>query len=107
MSLRSTFYKYCPKNFKRPTKETDKCTICEVGKKLQKNEELDINEINYFKYYENNRKCVQNQKGNFKNQIQNLPDDECIIIIVFKQNFKIGGDIIETQKDFYTKTFLS
>ena len=66
MSL-STFYKYCPKNFKRPTKETDKCTICEIGKKLQKKEELNINEINYFKYYENHRKCVQNQKENLKN----------------------------------------
>ena len=76
-------------------------------KASKKKEELNINEINYFKYYENHRKCVQNQKQNFKNQIQNLPDDECIIIIDFKQNFQIGGGPIETQKKFYTKTFLS
>ena len=77
------------------------------SQKASKKEKLNTNEINYFKYYENHRKFVQIQKENFKNQIKNIPDDQCILIINFKQNFKIGGGPIETQKDFYTKTFLS
>ena len=32
----SKFYKLCPKNFKKATKKTDVCQVCEAGKKVKK-----------------------------------------------------------------------
>ncbi|KAJ1912922.1 hypothetical protein H4219_005421, partial [Mycoemilia scoparia] len=31
----STFYKYCPKNFKPPVKKTDMCPVCTQGEKIE------------------------------------------------------------------------
>lgn len=103
---RSTFYKLCPKNFQYSKKKTDMCDICENGKKLEKR--LGENsEDRRIKFFKDHKELNQDQKTYYRQKIQNLEDDECIVVMDFKQNFKIGGGPVEMSQSFYNKSSIS
>jgi hypothetical protein len=101
----SKFYKLCPKNFKKPKKLTDMCPICINGKKAEKKllttnsqqlaDDVELYHQHVF-FKDEQRKC-------FKKSIENTTNTSCVIILDFKQNFKIGGGPIETNQQFYDK----
>lgn len=103
---RSTFYKLCPKNYQYSKKKTDMCDICVNGKKLEKRlgENSQDKRIKFFK---DHKELNQDQKSYYRQKIQNLEDDECIVVMDFKQNFKIGGGPVEKSQSFYNKSSIS
>jgi hypothetical protein len=111
------FYNLIPSNFKVPNKKTDMCPICEDGKKAV-SELVTMNDSNSnVQDYENQVEQVQlyNHHLFFKDSQRNMYDESlsrttqssCVIVIDFKQNFKIGGGPIETSKTFYEKRQVS
>lgn len=110
----SSFYNLCGKNFKKPIKRTDLCTICENGQYLKKilgSKELSIQERteiqSEFFLYEKHFNSSVYQRNKFNQQRKDLSEGSCIILMDFKQNIKLGGSLNETSKDFYNKTHLS
>ena len=74
---------------------------------LKKKENINSNKKAYMEFYKKHKHCINNQKIGFNEQINLLNNDCCIVIMDFKQNFKIGGGPIETSRDFYNKKFIS
>lgn len=103
---KSTFYKLCPKNYQFSKKKTDMCDICVNGKKLEKRlgENSQDKRIKFFK---DHKELNLDQKNYYRRKIQNLEDDECIVVMDFKQNFKIGGGPVEKSQAFYNKSSIS
>ena len=50
---------------------------------------------------------MQNIKKIYNNQIESLDNNNSIVIMDFRQNFKIDGGPIEITRNFYNKKFLS
>ena len=101
---RTKFYKSCPKNFQYIKKKTDMCDVCINGKKLEKKKETKNEKYGYYKQHLDLNK---RQKSNFKNKISALKEKECIVIMDFKENFKIGGGPVESSQTFYNKSQVS
>jgi len=47
------------------------------------------------------------QKNSFKQQKASLKEGECIILMDYKENFRLGGGPCEIRKVFYPKTQVS
>jgi hypothetical protein len=109
----SFFYKNFPKNFKKATKKTDLCPVCKNGEKLMKinREQLSFLELREFnsqmKLYKRHLEITEYQRDCFKAQVDLLQTNQCIIIMDFKQNIKLGGSSMETSRDFYSKPEVS
>lgn len=109
----STFYKMCGKNFKKPIEKTDLCPICTNDQKLKRrinNRMSDLEKDNIFEeieLYERHLKLSQHQRYMFNEQKNNLENFDCIVLMDFKQNIRIGGSSNETSRDFYNKSELS
>ena len=58
-------------------------------------------------YYQNHINLNQIQKNHFKFSIKNLKINECIIVMDFKQIFKIFGGPVEVSQSFYNKFSVS
>lgn len=102
----SKFYQLCPKNYKYCKKKTDMCEICVNGRKLEKrlgNNSKDIR----IKYFKDHLDLNKDQKRCFRSKIDSLEKDECIVIMDFKENFKIGGGPVELSQSFYNKASIS
>ena len=54
----NSFYKLCPKNFKNPKKESDKCPICKNGSIIEKKENINSNEKAYMEFYKKHKDCM-------------------------------------------------
>lgn len=102
----STFYKLCPKNFKYCKKKTDMCNICVNGQKLEKKVGENSDDVR-IKYYRQHSELNKDQKRLFREKIQGLEPNECIVIMDFKQSFKVGGGPVEKCQDFYNKSQVS
>ena len=48
-----------------------------------------------------------NRENFLKKSIENTTNTSCVIILDFKQNFKIGDGLIETNQQFYDKKQIS
>lgn len=97
----STWYKYFPKNFIKPKKQSDKCPICDYGKKLGSKNILNESEKMDYEIYNQHHFFQEIQNKSYNETINNLKDNECVIIMDFKQNFIIGKGPIETCNDYY------
>ena len=105
--------KYCPKYYKIPKRKTDVCGICELGNGFKNvnisrlnNEEKNKLKKN-IQIYEKHKKVVDNQKFHFNKIKNNLNNNNCIIILDFKQNFKLSFGGNELSQDYYTKRQVS
>lgn len=97
----ATYYKLIPRNYQYATKKTDMCDICISGKKaLKRNRDEDEEMI---AFYNSHKKIKEDQKSLYDKKVSSLENGECIIIVDFKENFKIGGSRIETSQSFYNK----
>ena len=95
----SKFYNLCPKNFQYSKKKTDMCDICIHGKKLIKNQKNEKgNECERIQYYKNHLELNKEQNKNFKINLNHLNENECCIIMDFKENFKIRGGAIKSSQ---------
>ena len=101
------FYNIIPKNFKLPKKESDKCPICFTGKKLEKKRILSEQEKKSLDTCKLNSKFNQFQKKLYNKNIENMDEKSCLLIVDFKQNFKLGKSPVETNRDFYYKKNIS
>jgi hypothetical protein len=96
----SKFYKLCPKNFKKASKMTDMCPICVNGKNTEKrfqatnNQEL-LDEVELYHQY---LFFKDQQRNLFNESINSTTNSSCVIVLDFKQNFKIGSSSIETNQ---------
>ena len=96
----NTFLIYCPKYFKVGKRRTDVCGICELGKNLNKINVVNLSneekvEFDRNTYIVQKHKLVyQNQKQNFETIKDKLEERSCILILDFKENFKLsyGGN---------------
>ena len=59
------------------------------------------------KFFKDHKELNQDQKTYYRQKIQNLEQDECIVVMDFKQNFKIGGGPVEMSQSFYNKSSIS
>jgi hypothetical protein len=105
----SKFYKLCPKNFKKASKLTDMCPICVNGKKNKKKLQSSNNQelLDEVKLYHQHVFFKDQQRNLFNNAIDLTTNSSCVIVLDFKQNFKIGGGPIETNQQFYSKKQIS
>lgn len=118
----STFYKLCPKNFKKAWKMTDMCPICESGKKLERKlgqqsaavgntpvattpvlTQLndDLQQYHQHLFFKNEQQQL------YKQSIDQITTSSCIVTADFKENFRIGGGPIETSQQFFEKEQVS
>lgn len=56
---------------------------------------------------EQHKKTDDHQKAQLKNEIDQLKVNECIVIIDFKENLRIGGGPEETKKEYFEQSFIS
>ena len=101
--------KYSPKYFKITKRKTEIYGICELGNGFKNinisrlnNEEKNKLKKN-IEIYEKHKKVVDNQKFHFNKIKKNLNDNHCIIILDFKQNFKLSFGRNKLSQDYYTK----
>ena len=81
------------------------CSICINGKKAEKkllttNSQQLVDDV---ELYHQHVFFKDEQRKYFKKSIENTTNTSCVIILDFKQNFKIGGGPIETNQQFYDK----
>lgn len=76
------------------------CDVWINGKKMKRNSKKDIRKINYL---ENHLSLDKSQKYKVQENLINLNKIKCILAMDFKENFKIGGEPIETSKIFNNK----
>jgi hypothetical protein len=51
--------------------------------------------------YLQHKKLREKQADAFKEQIKEIPSGECVLVVDFKENVKIGKGLVELNKDFY------
>ena len=54
-----------------------------------------------YEYFKHHRELNKNQKLRFKEKLNKLKENECYVIVDFKENFKIGEGSIEGSQLFY------
>ena len=92
----NTFLKYIPKNYKIGKRKTDMCGICVLGKRLNNvnvnrlSEEGKIQLKRNKEIYEDHLNIVENQKNMFNRIKNNLKEYDCILILGFKENFRLN-----------------
>jgi len=113
----STFKKYMPHELKKATRDTDKCNICEEGKKRlnylnilkkktnptiqQKNKIKELEEqVNLYLEHRETQKIIQ---MNFNTQRDELVYGDVLFIMDFKENMCLGRGQQEVSRDFYDK----
>ena len=104
----STFRRYTPEWYKKPLKETDKCNICEKGKKIERWKQSGkkmTNKKNIFlEYFGIHKEINESQKKYLNSLKENLQYNECICIADFKENIKINIGPVELSSDFYERS---
>lgn len=111
----STFYKLIPGNIIKSKKQTDMCNICNIKKSLEKtqNELIAKDQIvpdtikKDLKAISQHEIFYKHQNKQYNNDINKLDHKSCVIVMDFKENFKIGGGPIETNNCFYEKKPIS
>ncbi|PVU99307.1 hypothetical protein BB559_000824 [Furculomyces boomerangus] len=114
----STFNNLSPKNFKKGKKRTNMCPTCNIGKKNVKrlteiqtpNTETVFLKTQIEKeveIYNNHINIKSIQEESYKKLVQNLKNGECVLIMDFKENFRLGSGPIKTSTDFYSKPQIS
>lgn len=104
-----TFIKYCPKNYKKGVKWTDVCGICELSKKILKKNynSLIVEDRNEYKIkkelFDMHLLVVENQKNQFNELKSNLSEDSCVLILDYKENFKLSYGGNQVGQDYYEK----
>ena len=91
------------------------CNICNIKKSIEKKKiECKATDSNVLETLENDLKIIYqhqsfyiNQNKEYKDDINEVDKDSCVIIIDYKENLKIGGGLIETNNCFYEKTPIS
>ena len=109
----NTFLKYCPKNYKKGKKRTDVCGNCEIGKKFTNINIDKLNSNEMSEYIRNidilnkHKQVVENQKWAYNYIVNNLDNESCVLILDFKENFKLSHGGNEISYDFYSKRQVS
>ena len=105
----STFIKYIGKEYKKAKKRTDLCGICELSQNILKNNYFNLNK-EYKKQYKITEEILKlhkhvlnNQRKEFEYLINNLNQDSCVLLMDFKENFKVSFKGDEVGYDFYNK----
>ena len=85
------------------------CVVCFLGKGLDKVNITRLNEHGRIqlqknkKLYQNHLKIVENQKTMHKRIKSNLSDTGYVVILHFKENFRLNYDIVELGIYHYNK----
>jgi hypothetical protein len=96
---RSSFYKYKPKNVKRPRSRFDVCTICKEADKHQEElqqrrdtpgSRMSIEEIETLDGMKFHREMVSKRYLDAKHQLENIQEGQCILTMDFKANVTLG-----------------
>jgi hypothetical protein len=119
----SSFYKLCPRNFKKSAKMTDMCRVCVAGKaaeeKLQKIRSAPAAELaptaditktkleDEISFYRRHVQFKEQQQKYYERSVERTTNSSCVVVMDFKQNFKIGGGPVETGSNFFEKTQVS
>ena len=105
------FIKYIPKKYKIGKRKTDMCGICVLGKRLvnvnRLSEEGKTELKRNSEIYQSHLKIVENQKYMFNRIKNNLKEYDCILILDFKENFRLNYEKIETGFDHFNKRQVS
>jgi hypothetical protein len=74
-----------------------------ILRKLKKNpnDEILKEQLRMFKFHQYSK---DQQKEAFENDKKNLKSNECIVIIDFKENIRIGGGPVEIGSDYFNKS---
>lgn len=108
-----TFIKYFPKNYKKGVKRTDVCGICELSKTILKKTYSSLSKEDKKEYemtkdiYDMHKLVVDNQKTQFNLLKENLSDESCILILDYKENFKLSFGGHQVSQDYYEKRQIS
>ena len=106
----SKFYNLSPPNFKKAQKKTDMCEVCVSGEKLmRKLGSLPSTTVpaviegmrHQVELYRQHVYFKDQQLKYYKQSIEHTTATSCVIIMDFKENFKIGGGPVETSRNFF------
>ncbi|PVZ98000.1 hypothetical protein BB558_006008 [Smittium angustum] len=113
----STFYTMCPPNFKKAKKRVYMCSICTKGeqsvKRLARLNLFEANKetkrsIEYeIDLYKNHLSIKDMQSAAYKACLDRLISNDCVVVMGFKENFKVDGGPVEIGARFYTKSQIS
>ena len=96
-----------------PKRITDVCGICEIGKSLEKIDASRLNEEEKKEYerdviiLQKHIEVYQNQRESFNYIRNNLSSEECLIVMDFKENFRLSNGGNELSYDYYNKRQIS
>ena len=79
--------------------------VKKMKKKLQSSNNQEL--LDEVKLYHQHVFFKDQQRNLFNNAIDLTTNSSCVIVLDFKQNFKIGGGPIETNQQFYSKKQIS
>jgi len=114
---KSTFFRNISNQYKKPSKLTDLCPICEAGREYEKKwkrlkQNMTLNNFNttYINdlrsniiYYKSHKKFIDIQRLCFNQEIKNIKSQHGVLVMDFKENLKLGGSPRELNQDFYHK----
>ena len=113
------FYKLCPKNLRMAKNITDMCQICEAGKKVEKklinNSSACISPSTFtmagledkVNYYRQHLHFKDQQQRLYAESVSRTTTSSCLVVMDFKENFRIGGEPVEIASNFYRKSQIS
>ena len=81
--------------------------MCYYGKTLIGKKNLNDNQQKDIEFYLKHESFKNLHHKNFSEKKENLKENECMIIMDFKQNFILGKGPVETNYDFYNKEHVS
>jgi hypothetical protein len=121
----STLRTHTPATFKRARRESDLCDYCEseqpIRKQLKQAESTkqqlietkqDTTNIQHsiiklkesIQFIESHQNSAQQQRQQYKQQLEALKPNECVVVFDFKENITVGDGPRETNRDFYSKS---
>jgi hypothetical protein len=130
----STFYKICPKNFRKPRKKTDMCQVkelcadsigvryrltelvqvCVVGEKIKRQFSSAMPGTATYDHLKKELEVYRchlyfkdKQQQLYRQSVARTTPTSCVVTMDFKQNMCVGGGPVETGRVYYAKKQVS
>ena len=104
---RGTFFKYKPKNVKKPQSKQDCCPICKESKRYlqalrtKHHSYLDAADRRALAGFEEHRRLHIARSADYERQISNLTEGQAVLVMDFKANISLGGGVEEDSHVFF------
>ena len=106
---RSSFYKYIPKNVKKPKSQQDCCPVCKEARQhlpeLKRiaglRGSMDPNDLNAMRAYQYHAKVAKQRADDYKKELAELEEDQALITLDFKANITLGKAAEEDSHIFF------